>query len=462
MSLPVIFKEYPNMNNFHKGEQEIRAKYMRQADEEIHEELQALLTSKEFIAYLKEIAGKCGYKYEGMRSIQIRLSSGNSITVKSPTFLKAKPKKGKRKKNRKDVICHFGLEFLGFIERKSPLLASICTQFAVISPSFEIATKVLKELNIEVNHTFLRNLAYNFASEAMRERSSVALDSRIKQKGLRILICIDGGRVRERVAKKGRKKKNSNMHGFTTNWREPRLFTIHIVDGNGKIDKNFKPVYDGSLKKVNSFMDLLYNYLKEFNLAEACDITFCADGAEWMWDRIPQLAKRLNITNYNRVLDYTHAKQNLKQISDMLLEGKSISLKEYDKVSKQLKEYLWNGQIHLIKEFIESRAKYKRCKAKALKKLNNYFGDIEKFQYSTFKEKNIPIGSGTVESAIRRVLNLRIKGSGLFWLQENAEKIIFLRSQLLSGRWNIMLGNMMKTKRNRLHNREFKDLRLAA
>ena len=66
---------------------------------------------------------------------------------------------------------------------------------------------------------------------------------------------------------------------------------------------------------------------------------------------------------------------------------------------------------------------------------------------SDFKKKNIPIGSGSVESAIRRVLNLRIKGARLFGLKENAEKMIFLRSQLLSGRWNIMMSNLMIMKR---------------
>ncbi len=42
--------------------------------------------------------------------------------------------------------------------------------------------------------------------------------------------------------------------------------------------------------------------------------------------------------------------------------------------------------------------------------------------------------SGTVESAIRRVINLRIKGSGMFWKRENAEKMIFLRSLVLTGK----------------------------
>ena len=66
-----------------------------------------------------------------------------------------------------------------------------------------------------------------------------------------------------------------------------------------------------------------------------------------------------------------------------------------------------------------------RCRVKKLKK---YFGDAELFQYAALRAKGIPIGSGTVESAIRRVINLRIKGPGLFWYLQNAEKMVFLRS----------------------------------
>ena len=58
-------------------------------------------------------------------------------------------------------------------------------------------------------------------------------------------------------------------------------------------------------------------------------------------------------------------------------------------------------------------------------------------------------------SAIRRVVNLRLKAPGTFWLKEMAECFLFLRSQLLSGRWNIFtcaelsrsMGNLTALKR---------------
>ena len=64
-------------------------------------------------------------------------------------------------------------------------------------------------------------------------------------------------------------------------------------------------------------------------------------------------------------------------------------------------------------------------------------------KYSQFKTKRLPQGSGSVESAIRRVINLRLKSCRSFWKKENAEIYLFLRSQLISGRWNVFFENLI-------------------
>ena len=40
-----------------------------------------------------------------------------------------------------------------------------------------------------------------------------------------------------------------------------------------------------------------------------------------------------------------------------------------------------------------------------------------------------------IESAIRRVVNLRLKGPAIFWCKENAEALLMLRAYYKSGRW---------------------------
>jgi hypothetical protein len=51
----------------------------------------------------------------------------------------------------------------------------------------------------------------------------------------------------------------------------------------------------------------------------------------------------------------------------------------------------------------------------------------------------MPIGSGAVESAVRRVINLRLKSPCIFWTEETAEEmLLLLRAYYKSGRWNLL------------------------
>jgi len=47
-------------------------------------------------------------------------------------------------------------------------------------------------------------------------------------------------------------------------------------------------------------------------------------------------------------------------------------------------------------------------------------------------------GLHPIESAVRRVINLRLKGPCIFWYKENAEKMLMLRSYYKAGRWSLL------------------------
>ncbi len=56
--------------------------------------------------------------------------------------------------------------------------------------------------------------------------------------------------------------------------------------------------------------------------------------------------------------------------------------------------------------------------------------------YARIGESKLPIGSGAIESAIRRVVNLRLKGASIYWHKKSAEAVLLLRSYYKAGRWN--------------------------
>jgi hypothetical protein len=66
-------------------------------------------------------------------------------------------------------------------------------------------------------------------------------------------------------------------------------------------------------------------------------------------------------------------------------------------------------------------------------------------KYGTMSSIGLPIGSGAMESAIRGVVNLRLKDASTYWLEESAEAILLLRSFYKSGRWEILNKHALST-----------------
>ena len=130
-----------------------------------------------------------------------------------------------------------------------------------------------------------------------------------------------------------------------------------------------------------------------------------------------------------------HAKQNLNIVIDMM--NKKQNTKKGKITREEMYNLLWAGDSieNYITNFFNSK---RRGKKAALNKMNNYFEYHERFDYKNLVATEHPIGSGSIESAIRRVINMKLKGNGIFWLENNCEKMIYLRCQFLTGRWNTL------------------------
>ncbi len=64
-----------------------------------------------------------------------------------------------------------------------------------------------------------------------------------------------------------------------------------------------------------------------------------------------------------------------------------------------------------------------------------------RLRYNCFRCRGVPLGSGAIESTIRRVVNLRLKGNSIYWKEENAEAVFQLRAAVVSGRWEEILAH---------------------
>jgi len=178
-------------------------------------------------------------------------------------------------------------------------------------------------------------------------------------------------------------------------------------------------------------------------IQDADEVILVADGAPWIWERIPALLKQLKVADKKlfQIIDQTHAKQNLSKAFDL------VSKKKKDKVKfdiLKVKKLLFNGYIDQIA--LKAKKLFKvRNNSPIMKKIKSYFlSNKERMQYQSIKNNRMPIGSGCIESAIRRVINLRLKAPDSFWRLKFAETILYLRAQMLYGRWNNLVKNLRK------------------
>ena len=96
------------------------------------------------------------------------------------------------------------------------------------------------------------------------------------------------------------------------------------------------------------------------------------------------------------------------------------------------------GRVAEVVQAIDSLSRGRKSKALATKR--DYFKDrMHLMAYPKLRRERLPIGSGAIESAVRRIVNLRLKGPGIFWRGENAEAMLYLRAHLKAGRWEEMV-----------------------
>lgn len=465
MTVDNVIKSVFDTDNFSQYEQDVYEKYQEMAELEIIAKLNELLSNALFLLILKQWSGQCACRFFQFREITIRLKSGKEWKIFSPVFLRAKPKgkRGRTSKRQKGALRHLGLELLGIIKQVSPALLEICVSMAVLCPSFEVAANALRGFGINMNDHILQNITMRFARLAKSIRVDCSGEKVWKKPGIKILICVDGGRIRERIKKRGKLKKGQKRKGYSTEWFEPRLLTISQFDEEGKKNQSVSPIIDGSCGSLDDFFELVKEYLLSINIEEASEIVFCADGGKGIWPRIEKLISELNLSNAKQILDYTHAKQNIGVVKKLISDALKLSDKESRKLSNKIRELLWNGNINGIADLVKEKlAGKKKAPKAAMKKLIEYFGNHYKFQYKTFRDSGLPTGSGTVESAIRRIINLRIKGTGLFWKRENAENMIFLRSLVLTGKLKNACRKGLGLVRNMFDKKTIEDLPMAA
>lgn len=336
--------------------------------------------------------------------------------------------------------------YWGCVDRASPRYLSTVSMMSVISPSYELAGRLLIHQSIECNYNRMRRLSLACGAIGQELGISAQLDEGENMVGKRVVIQIDGGRSRMRENKAERSTKGFKK--YDTPWREPKLIVIHVLDEKGQLARQIsKPLYQAAIQDAAACMKDLVDTLRLLQVDQAKEVQFLADGAKFIWSRIRAAFKKAGVraSKITYTLDYYHAVEHLKELCEYLPLGKEERHKQFN----QWKNCLWEGFANSIAREFKKKIHQAGLKlSQAMQTACNYFTrHHDRMQYKLFKRRKLLCGSGLVESAIRRVINLRFKGPSTFWCAENLDKMYLLRCALLSDRWdNLMKAIELKIK----------------
>ncbi len=96
-------------------------------------------------------------------------------------------------------------------------------------------------------------------------------------------------------------------------------------------EKTFTPFIDGTLKGPNTVFVLIRHYLSKLDISKADKILSVADGARWIWTRVPALTASLGLrpSQCYELIDFYHAAEHLGKAADLQKGWKKTEKKRW-------------------------------------------------------------------------------------------------------------------------------------
>ncbi len=306
-----------------------------------------------------------------------------------------------------------------------------------IDDSFEDAAGALQEtLRIELPDEAIRRVAEGIGQVAESEaRETIALAqggqeplpaAEVHPTSPVLLVETDGAMV----------------HEVDSKWHEVKSGLVAALGPQTRRDKETgrttlvmgKPSYCAGFERAEAFWYRLY--------VEACRcglgsklvtmILVLGDGAGWIWHHVPDFLE-FDGVEVVEIVDFYHACEHLAQVAGAVFGEGSAGAKVW------LEGLRWSLERKGVGPILAALAELTPEGAEAteeVRKAIGYFTEhAGRMDYPKFIARQLPIGSGAIESACKTLIEEREKGAGMRWTEQGAQSIATLRALHKSGRW---------------------------
>jgi hypothetical protein len=217
------------------------------------------------------------------------------------------------------------------------------------------------------------------------------------------------------------------VHLVGGEWVEVKTLAIGEVTRNQRGEVCTQHLsYFSRLSDAASFEQAALVETHRRGLERATEVCAVQDGAEWLQGLVDY-----HRADAVRILDFAHAAEYINEIGQAVqAAGGRLPTRWLEGVLHQLKH---QGPARVLTHLTWLAARYP---SPLMQEKLTYLQKREAhMQYPTYQATGWPIGSGSVESANKLVVEARLKGAGMRWGRQNVNPMLVLRNGVCNRRW---------------------------
>lgn len=180
------------------------------------------------------------------------------------------------------------------------------------------------------------------------------------------------------------------------------------------------------LADIEQFNTLVLGELHRRGVETAGQVAAVSDGAEWIQGFVD-----LHCPQAVRILDFAHAAEHVALI------GQAVAPDEAGWLAPRLHRLKHEGPEPVLAELHQQVEQVAAPPPPEVSEALTYLDKrVALMQYPTWAAAGWPIGSGSVESANKLVVEARLKGAGMHWARPHVNPLLVLRNAACNDRWD--------------------------
>jgi hypothetical protein len=225
------------------------------------------------------------------------------------------------------------------------------------------------------------------------------------------------------------------LHIREEGWKEVKVASISAVEVEVPLERDEEKVvqltqhsYRAGLWDAKTFAKQQWAEACRRGLEKAKQIVTVNDGAPWIW-----LIVAMCYAPCREIIDWWHLIEKVWLAANGLFSQGDSQAKAW---AEQMKTLLWTSQLRSVLHEVRCRCPRGQPLPECVLPLIHYlFNHRRRMDYAAYRQAGYPIGSGSVESACKVVVQERMKQAGMRWSRDGAQAMLALRSILLSEQW---------------------------